>query len=789
MFRIWITLFFFLSALQSAFGFHIAGGDLTVEHLGNQNFRVKLSLFRDCSNSQGAGFDNTIILGIYKRSNNQLFDSLHMNLSSVNSIGLTGNSCVPPPNVCMEIGDYIRDVNLPAQPGGYYLVWERCCRNSDVINISNPDNAGMAFYVEIPDPALQNSTPVFNSAPTPFSCAGQLFRFPFEASDADGDSLMYQFSTPLDGGHTWNQNPNPFSPGGQNIPPDPAPYAEINWSPPFSIFNLTDGAIPVTLDPQTGLMEGSADIIGLYAIAVTVYEYRNGVLIGSVRREIEFTVIPCNNNTVPIVTNTINSVDTTIFAGDTLCFFIRVNDPDGDTLTITHSGELFQNDPKLSISPPYAQSSDSIGIASILLPFCWYTSCNQSRDSAYIIQYEATDNGCPIPATQRVRISITVKPVPVAPAPNLLCMRLLNDDILELHMAANTTLPQRYLRQYNIYRSINGDAMQLYRTLSDYNLQIFTDSNAIDNNINDYCYAVSIVNSCGAESGWSDTLCSSTSGNFNTNYLKTVTVDGNKEIRIVWEEYPDGPFSTYHLYRRNNEAGTLPAEIATLQNYYPMQYIDRTVKVSEASYCYTLVNEDVCGNFSPVSDEACTIHLQGSSEIFLHRLSWNEFRNWRGGTDFYETQRNNVGETSAFELLKKTNVLTLEDREIPVSGGSYAYRIRAVEGSGSYNEESFSNEIILQQQPMAWIPNAFSPNNDGKNDQWGVETSFVENIELQLFNRWGQEVWRTSDKTSRWDGKYSGTEAPQGIYFYRLTYKGYTNDQRLEKTGRVTLLR
>jgi gliding motility-associated-like protein len=331
--------------------------------------------------------------------------------------------------------------------------------------------------------------------------------------------------------------------------------------------------------------------------------------------------------------------------------------------------------------------------------------------------------------------------------------------------------------------------MQLYRTVTDYNFLIFTDSNAVDNISNNYCYAVSIVNSCGGESGWSDTLCSSESANLNINYLRTVSVEGNKEIRIAWENYPDGPFSTYHLYRRANQSGTLPIEIATLQNYYPMQYIDKNVNVSETSYCYTLINEDVCGNFSPVSEEACTILLQGSSELFLHKLNWNEFRNWRGGTDTYQTQRNSLNAISGFELLQNTNLLTLEDKDIPVSGGVYSYRIRAVEGTGSYNEESFSNEIVLQQQPMAWIPNAFSPNNDGKNDLWGVETAYVDDIALELYNRWGKQVWQTSDKTARWDGKFQNTEAPQGIYFYRLTFKGYTNDQRQEKTGIVTLIR
>src|SRR6187402_3179707 len=192
MFRIRVAILVLLAAFQSASAYHIAGGDLTAQHLGNSVYRVRLTLFRDCSNPQGAELDPDIILGIYRRSNNQLFDTLHMQLNSSSSIGLTGVSCEPPPDVCMEIGDYLRDINLPAQPGGYYMIWERCCRNSNVINVNNPTSAAMAFYVEVADPAMQSSTPVFNSAPTPYSCAGQPFQFHFDAMDIDGDSIVYQ---------------------------------------------------------------------------------------------------------------------------------------------------------------------------------------------------------------------------------------------------------------------------------------------------------------------------------------------------------------------------------------------------------------------------------------------------------------------------------------------------------------------------------------------------------------------------------------------------------------------
>lgn len=783
-----LRIFFILilATVTSADAYHIAGGDLTAHYTGNNTFQITLTLFRDCSDPQGAQFDNSIVLAIYKKNNNQLYDTLWMNINNIQSIGLTGSSCQPPPEVCMEVGDYIRDIQLPGQPGGYYLVWERCCRNSSVININDPDAAGMAFYCEIADPALQSSSPVFNSPPSPYTCVGQLFKFPFEATDIDGDSLVYQMVTPLDGGHTSPQDPNPFIGGG--LAPPPGPYSNITWASPFDVNNVTFSDIPVTLDPHTGMLEGSSDLLGIYAIAVVVYEYRNGVLIGAVRREIEFTVIPCNSNNVPVVTNSMNSLEKTINAGDTLCFWLWINDPDGDTMTITHSGELFESDPNHTIQAPYANSIDTIGIANVTVPFCWYSACDQSRDSAYIVTFDATDDGCPLPATKRVRISITVKPPPLPVSPNMLCMKVMSNDVIELRLVTDTSINEKYFDHYNIYRSINGSAFTFYRSVFNYRMDVYIDSFATANRDNNYCYAMSVVNRCGDESVFSDTLCSTTSINKKQNYLRTVTVEENQHVKMKWEDFPDGRYGVYHVYRRDNVPGSSADEIATLMNYSPMEYNDYFADVTARSYCYTLINEDVCGNLSPVSEELCTIHLKGNGELYVHDLNWNEFDNWRGGVDHYVTERS-MSDISAFELLQNTTLLLAKDENLPVTGGEFRYRIRAVEGAGSYNEESLSNEIILAQQPLAWLPNAFSPNNDGKNDSWGIETAYVEDLELELFNRWGQIIWSTSDKTDRWNGQMSGANAPEGVYFYRMSYQGYFSNKKYEVSGRVTLIR
>lgn len=81
------------------------------------------------------------------------------------------------------------------------------------------------------------------------------------------------------------------------------------------------------------------------------------------------------------------------------------------------------------------------------------------------------------------------------------------------------------------------------------------------------------------------------------------------------------------------------------------------------------------------------------------------------------------------------------------------------------------------------IPNVFTPNSDGKNDLLKVEYKGISDFYLIIFNRWGKPVFETSDKTNYWDGRISGTDASEGVYYLYLVVgkKNYN--------GSVTLLR
>ena len=86
------------------------------------------------------------------------------------------------------------------------------------------------------------------------------------------------------------------------------------------------------------------------------------------------------------------------------------------------------------------------------------------------------------------------------------------------------------------------------------------------------------------------------------------------------------------------------------------------------------------------------------------------------------------------------------------------------------------------------IPSGFSPNNDGNNDIFNIYgIAEANSYELEIYNRWGEMIFRSVDKSHGWDGTFGGTNAPVGIYAYR--YNIMMNGKTYKSKGSVTLLR
>jgi len=95
---------------------------------------------------------------------------------------------------------------------------------------------------------------------------------------------------------------------------------------------------------------------------------------------------------------------------------------------------------------------------------------------------------------------------------------------------------------------------------------------------------------------------------------------------------------------------------------------------------------------------------------------------------------------------------------------------------------------VRSQNCNVYMPNAFTPNGDSKNDLFRIpETVKINLNKFSIFDRWGNKVFNTTDRSSGWDGNFKGAPSPPGVYIYLI--EGIANNKKIQIKGTVTLIR
>ena len=295
-----------LIATSSLFAAHIIGGDVTYECLGGDRYEITMKLYRDCAGG-GAIFDGSpssftnATVTIFK--GNQIYiTTLDPGSPVVNfvDVGETNPCVIPPPGLCVEEGIYVFEVDLPASDQSYHITYQRCCRNNTISNLVLPGDTGATFTVEIKPEAQSscNSSPVFNNFPPVVICTNLPIEFDFGATDKDGDQLVYSLCSPIDGGGP-NQG-SPFAPDGVAPNPDSAPpYAPVSFQlPDYSFSNPIGGNPQLSIDVNTGFIDGIPLFEGQFVVGICVTEFRDGQELSKIRRDFQFNVETCQPTVV-----------------------------------------------------------------------------------------------------------------------------------------------------------------------------------------------------------------------------------------------------------------------------------------------------------------------------------------------------------------------------------------------------------------------------------------------------------------------------------------------------------
>ncbi|BDS14327.1 T9SS type A sorting domain-containing protein [Aureispira anguillae] len=379
-------LFAFLGMRTSTYATHAVGADLTYTCISANTYEVTLRFYRDCGGVAAPSNPSISIVG--SSGCTSVTSSVALTLISTQEVSQvcagTQTSCAGGNVQGTQEVVYRGQVQLPAGCDSYTISFTECDRNSSITNINSN---GACIYIETvinTNLAPCNNSPQFNNLPVLYSCQGQLSQFNHGFYDVDGDSLSFSLI-------------NPKTTGGIDIPFVNGLTAtnplELQAGTTFQ-FNSSNGQMTFTSLANTGQVA---------VISVRIEEYRNGVKIGSMIRDLQM-IISATCTSVPPVSGTITPSSGTVTGnliascgGPPLIVDFSVSDPDvSDVLTATSD-----------ISTVIAGATTSVtGTNPINIRLVIPTASAASGNYPFTIT--VNDGSCPNPNVQIIGYSLQI---------------------------------------------------------------------------------------------------------------------------------------------------------------------------------------------------------------------------------------------------------------------------------------------------------------------------------------------------------------------------------------------
>jgi len=826
----------FLAIVSNAKATHIVGGELYYRYDGNNNYTIFFDFYLDCINGVPAAINSDI-----SGSDFGFFDGItNARIANLDRIGVrpgaptrvssTNYKCVITiPNACVDRYRFQFTVNLPLRTGGYIIAYQRCCRNGTITNLSNPQGTGSTYWTKVENLSSRNwvnNSAVFSGLPPNFLCTNAPLTFNHSAIDPDGDSLVYELFRPnnsfrgMVGASSTNDQPKPTP--AQFMPP---PFTEVNFLASYNENNPIDGLPSLSIDSKTGELTLTPTLVGQFVIGILVKEFRKGILVGTTRRDYQFNVSNCtfeivssffapnincnhlvnfNNNSFgnnisfewdfgdPKKTTDISSIRSPSYVYDTAGIYevklIAKNNNCADTYRRTlriispirpglGSDEVLCN--------PFIKG---LKVKNEGYPTMWNTgatsdSITVSKEGAYHVL--VTKMGC------NYRDTIVIKEDRDFP-------KLPNDSIICSNTPINQVLnPGNQYARYEwntneVTASILASEAKKYKvTVTTINGCLFMDS-VIYGLVNPPSILLSDTLICPQQ--------------------KAILVPKNVDVNIPILEYLWSNGST------SNSISVLDTIDYWVQIYNGKCYNRDTAKVK---------NEDL-GEWGLPEDTAFCDKvlklLDPGSQFSIYKWSNGETTQQYTATEpgKYKVQLWSdagciVNDSISLILNPLPIILMGNDTTICIgveltldAGVAVSYlwhdgsveRLKLTVDSGLYfvkvidkNDCVKIDSIHINKNPFAlpsdmYMPNSFTPNDDGLNEVYPNHqfSNIGLEYDLKIFNRWGEKMADFSSPNLNWDGKNKGIIVPKEVYIYLVTWVGCDNVRRQIK-GDVTVLK
>lgn len=393
--KIWVLIIFVFST-NALFAAHFYGVDLFYTHMSGNSYKVILVAFGDCSSNTFRNFPKSKPQ-IYLSKGGVVIDSFSLipeppyegiEVTPVCPKDSNNTTCVDPlgsiPGVKKFV--YSNEYKLNSIASDWKFIFKGGMGSSAVaagrsFTITNILAQGViTLEAELDNTQTANSSPIYTTIATPFYCINQSTNFNPGAVDSDGDSLVYELVTGLDGD------------------------THVQYLPGFTGSNpLATSRGTFNFSKITGQLSFVPNQLQKSLVVYKVSEFRNGVLIGTSMREMTVVIMPCNNHppmgyiSDAFGVTVIDSVTVKTCKGEhSIAFSINPSDANNQIINMVVNG-----------LPEH--STLDIKENNTLTPtsrFDWPLPDLNEGDYAFFITY--TDNGCPIASKQTQAYTVRI---------------------------------------------------------------------------------------------------------------------------------------------------------------------------------------------------------------------------------------------------------------------------------------------------------------------------------------------------------------------------------------------
>ena len=352
------------------------------------------------------------------------------------------------------------------------------------------------------------------------------------------------------------------------------------------------------------------------------------------------------------------------------------------------------------------------------------------------------------------------------------------------------SIPRKVL-SYTLLFALNGgifsEAASLGSDKNSFSLSEFT-SNA------EYCFAVKANLEDGTYTT-SNKICLSTKMQQPPQWINAdyATVDEKNNINLSFSIDPLSKINTFQLERKTENENNFSKITQIESANRHLIYTDKSADPFKKQY-YRLLAVNNCGNPVVASNLANNLVTELESDGNLVNLKWNSYKNWLGDLSEYKVYMdagNGFHEESSLPRTDSLYSINYSSVMYNISTNKICFYIGAFEKNNPYgvSGESFSARVCTDIIERITVPNAFTPNNDLKNDLFKPFLSFTPTeYHLVITDRQNKILFESRDEKTEWDGKQNGGSLPEGVYLWFLKVKS-PSGKVISKTGTVTILK